>query len=174
MLRLRRDSANRLASTKGEKNVPVHVIFEDGSELARSGKLLFSDLSVDPTSGQVTLRAEVPNPDGFLLPGQYVRVRLSQTEVPNGILLPQQAVKRTGQGDSVIVVEADGKPTPRPVKVGSAQGNQWIVLDGLKAGEQVVVDGFQKMAAPGAPVKPVPWKKDAAAPAAAGPAAAGK
>lgn len=168
VLQLRRASAGKQVSTSGEKSVPVRVLMEDGSELPHSGKLLFSDLSVDPTSGQVTLRAEVPNPDGMLMPGQYVRVRLSQSEVPNGILLPQQAVKRTGQGDSVIVVDAEGNPTPRPVKVGAAQGNQWIVLDGLKAGEQVVVDGFQKMSVPGAPVKPVPWKKDAAADAAAG------
>jgi membrane fusion protein (multidrug efflux system) len=138
--------------------VPVRVVMEDGNELPKSGKLLFSDISVDPTSGQILLRAEVPNQEGLLLPGQYVRVRLSQAELPSAILLPQQAVTRTGQGDTVTVVGADGKPAPRPVKVGAAQGNQWVVLEGLKPGEQVVVDGFQKMMAPGAPVKPVPWK----------------
>jgi membrane fusion protein (multidrug efflux system) len=177
VLQLRRSSASQQVRTNGEKSVPVRVVLEDGSEMPRSGKLLFSDLTVDPTSGQITLRAEVPNPDGLLMPGQYVRVRLSQAEVPDGILLPQQAVKRTDQGDSVIVVDAEGKPAPRPVKVGAAQGNQWIVLEGLKAGEQVVVDGFQKMMVPGAPVKPVPWKKEGAAPpapAAAAPAAGGK
>jgi membrane fusion protein (multidrug efflux system) len=94
-------------------------------------------------------------------------VRLSQAELPSGILLPQQAVTRTNQGDTVLVVGADGKPGPRPVKVGSAQGNQWVVMDGLKPGEQVIVDGFQKMMVPGAPVKTVPWKAGAApAPAA--------
>ena len=167
VLRMRQASvANQTPANngQGQQAVPVRVVLEDGSELPRSGKLLFSDLTVDPTSGQITLRAEVPNPNGFLLPGQYVRVRLSQSEVPDGILLPQQAVRRTGQGDSVIVVNGEGKPAPRPVKVGAAQGNQWVVLEGLKAGEQVVVDGFQKMMVPGAPVKPVPWKKDAAAP----------
>jgi membrane fusion protein (multidrug efflux system) len=174
VLRLRRAATAKQAPANGDKAVPVRVVLEDGSELPRNGKLLFSDLSVDPTTGQVTLRAEVPNPDGLLLPGQYVRVRLSQSEVPDGILLPQQAVRRTDKGDSVIVVDADGKPAPRPVKVGAAQGNQWIVLEGLKAGEQVVVDGFQKMMVPGAPVKPVPWKKDATASAAAAPAAGGK
>jgi membrane fusion protein (multidrug efflux system) len=171
LLQLRRASGIKQVSAGAEKAVPVHIVLEDGSELERSGKLLFSDLSVDPTTGQITLRAEVPNPDGLLLPGQYVRVRLSQAQVPDGILLPQQAVKRTNKGDSVIVVDAEGKPAPRQVKIGSAQGNQWIVLEGLKAGEQVVVDGFQKMTVPGAPVKPVPWNKDAAAPSA--PAAAG-
>lgn len=174
LLQLRRASGIKPVRAGGEKAVPVRIVMEDGSELERSGKLLFSDLTVDPTSGQITLRAEVPNQEGLLLPGQYVRVRLSQAVVPDGILLPQQAVKRTGQGDSVIVVGADGKPSPRPVKVGSAQDNQWVVLEGLKAGEQVVVDGFQKMMVPGAPVKPVPWKKDAPAPAKTDTAVGGK
>ena len=151
--------------------VPVTVLLDDGSELPRKGKLLFSDVSVDPTSGQVTLRAEVPNPDNLLLPGQYVRVRMSQAELPSAVLVPQQAVTRGGTGDTVIVVGADGKPGPRPVKVGSQQNGSWIILDGLKEGEQVVVDGFQKMQAPGAPVKPVPWQP-APAPVVAGAAAA--
>jgi membrane fusion protein, multidrug efflux system len=151
--------------------VPVTVLLDDGSELPRKGKLLFSDVSVDPTSGQITLRAEVPNPDNLLLPGQYVRVRISQAELPSAVLIPQQAVTRGSSGDTVIVVGADGKPAPRPVKVGSLQNGNWIILDGLKEGEQVVVDGFQKMQAPGAPVKPVPWKA-AAAPAVAGAASA--
>jgi membrane fusion protein, multidrug efflux system len=119
---------------------------------------------VDATSGQITLRAEVPNTDGLLLPGQYVRVRLSQTELPSGMLVPQQAVTRTNQGDTVLVVGEGGKPGPRPVKIGgSSINNQWVILDGLKEGEQVIVDGFQKMMVPGAPVKPVPWKPAAAA-----------
>jgi membrane fusion protein (multidrug efflux system) len=156
--------------------LPVTVILDDGSELPRKGKLLFSDVTVDPTSGQVALRAEVPNQDGLLLPGQYVRVRLSQAELPAAIVVPQQAVTRGTQGDTVIVVGADGKPAPRPVKIGSQQGANWIVLDGLKPGEQVVVDGFQKMMVPGAPVKAVPWTATAAAPApaAAAPAASVK
>ncbi|MES2153206.1 MAG: efflux RND transporter periplasmic adaptor subunit [Pseudomonadota bacterium] len=145
------------AKLRGERALPVAVLLDDGSELARKGKLLFSDLSVDPSSGQVALRAEVENPDGALLPGQYVRVRLAQAELPSAILVPQQAVTRASQGDSVIVVGADGKPAPRPVRIGAQQGSNWIVMDGLKAGEQVIVDGFQKMMAPGAPVKPVPW-----------------
>src|SRR6185369_6447860 len=139
----------------------VRVVLEDGSEYAQPGRLLFSDLTVDPTSGQITLRAEVPNPDGVLLPGMYVRVRLEEAQANNAIVLPQQAVQRSSQGDSVMVVGADGKVAPRPVKVGSAQGNQWIVLEGLKSGEMVMVDGFQKLRGP-APVKPVPWHPGAA------------
>lgn len=156
----------------GNGAVPVTVLLDDGSELPQKGKLLFSDVTVDPTSGQVTLRALVPNPDNSLLPGQYVRVRLSQAELPAGILVPQQAVTRGTQGDTVIVVGANGKPAPRPVKIGSQHAGNWIVLDGLKEGEKVVVDGFQKMMVPGAPVKPVPFQAPAArAAAAAAPAA---
>jgi membrane fusion protein (multidrug efflux system) len=171
--RLRKNAGAKASANGG---VPVTVLLEDGSELPRKGKLLFSDVSVDPSSGQVALRAEVPNQDGLLLPGQYVRVRLSQAELPAAIVVPQQAVTRGTQGDTVIVVGADGKPAPRPVKIGSQQGANWIVLDGLKTGEQVVVDGFQKMMVPGAPVKAVPWTASAAAPAAvaAAPAASAK
>nr|WP_315488921.1 efflux RND transporter periplasmic adaptor subunit [uncultured Rhodoferax sp.] len=163
VLRLRKAIAAKQVRSAGDGSVPVRVVLEDGSELPQKGKLLFTDLTVDATSGQITLRAEVPNPDGMLLPGQYVRVRLSQAEIPAGMLLPQQAVTRSNQGDTVLVVGADNKPTPRPVKIGNAQGNQWVVLDGLKPGEQVIVDGFQKMMVPGAPVKTVPWKAGAAA-----------
>ncbi|HUG23632.1 efflux RND transporter periplasmic adaptor subunit [Piscinibacter sp.] len=149
----------------------VRVLLDDGSEYAHAAKLLFTDLAVDPTSGQVTLRAEVPNPEGLLLPGMYVRVRIEQAQLANAILLPQQAVTRTPQGDTVMVVGADNKPVSRAVKVGRAQQGQWVVEDGLKAGEQVIVDGFQKMR-PGAPVAPVPWRADGSAAAASAPASA--
>jgi membrane fusion protein (multidrug efflux system) len=154
----------------GAEAASVRVVLEDGSEYARPGRLLFSDLTVDATTGQITLRAEVPNPGGQLLPGLYVRVRLEQAQASNAVTLPQQAVTRTAQGDTVMVVGADGKVSPRPIKIGSAQGNQWVVLDGLKTGEQVMVDGFQKLRG-NAPVKAVPWKSAASA-AAAAPAAA--
>ncbi|MCV2364191.1 efflux RND transporter periplasmic adaptor subunit [Paucibacter sp. DJ1R-11] len=171
---LRRALAGGKLRAAGAQAAQVRIVLDDGSELAKPGRLLFTDLSVDAASGQVSLRAEVPNAEGQLLPGQYVRVRLSQGELPAGILLPQQAVKRSNQGDSVLVVGAGNKPEPRIVKVGSAQGNQWVVLDGLKPGEQVIVDGFQKMFVPGAPVTPVPWSAaSASAPAApAAPASA--
>ena len=171
VLRLRKAIASKQLRSAGDGSVPVRIVLEDGTELPKPGKLLFSDLTVDATSGQITLRAEVANPDGLLLPGQYVRVRLSQAELPSGVLLPQQAVTRTNQGDTVLVVGADGKPGPRPVKVGNAQDSQWVILDGLKPGDQVIVDGFQKMMVPGAPVKAVPWKGAGAAADAAAPAA---
>jgi membrane fusion protein (multidrug efflux system) len=153
-------AAGRLQAV--DRSVPVRILLDDGTELGQSGKLLFSDLSVDPTSGQVSLRAEVPNPQGQLLPGMYVRGRIAQVQVDQAMLLPQQAVTRSPQGDTVMVVGSDGKPAPRPVKLGGAQGNDWVVLEGLKPGEQVIVDGFQKMR-PGAPVKPVPWSPPGAA-----------
>ncbi len=139
-----------------EQSTQVRVVLDDGSEYPLSGKLLFSDLTVDATSGQVSLRAEIPNPQAALLPGMYVRVRLAQAQVSGGLLLPQQAVTRGTTGDVVMVVDAQGMVAPRPVKLGGAMGNQWVVLSGLKAGERVVVEGFQKMR-PKAPVKPVPW-----------------
>jgi membrane fusion protein, multidrug efflux system len=156
----------RLKRAAGTEGAFVRVVLEDGTDYPMPGRLLFSDLTVDPTSGQITLRAEVPNPGGALLPGLYVRVRLEQAKAGNAVLLPQQAVTRSGQGDTVMVVDKEGKVTPRPVKVGTEQAGNWVILDGLKAGEMVVVEGFQKMR-PGAPVKPVPWTPPGAAAAAA-------
>jgi membrane fusion protein (multidrug efflux system) len=160
--RLRRAVADGKLQALGGDRVPVTVVLDDGSALPQKGVLLFSDLSVDATTGQVTLRAEVPNPQRTLLPGMYVRGRLAQAELPQALLVPQQAVTRASDGDSVLVVGADNKPAPRTVKLGSAEDGQWIVLEGLKAGERVVVDGFQKMR-PGSPVTPVPWQAASAA-----------
>jgi membrane fusion protein (multidrug efflux system) len=186
VLRLRRAmAANQVRKVGNGAAGEVRIVLDDGSELARPGRLLFSDLSVDPTSGQVTLRAEVPNAEGLLLPGQYVRVRLAQAELPAAMVVPQQAVTRGNQGDTVLVVGTDNKPQSRTIKLGAALGNDWIVLEGLAPGERVIVEGFQKMMVPGAPVTPVPWVPRAAsgvnggpsggasgvAPAAAAPAA---
>ena len=177
VMKLRRALADgQLQRAGGSEAAIVRVVLEDGSEYALPGKLLFSDLTVDASTGQITLRAEVPNPKGELLPGLYVRVRLEQAQVANAISLPQQAVTRTQQGDKITVVGADGKLSQRTVKVGAARNNQWVVLEGLKEGEQVMVDGFQKlqMMPPGTPVKAVPWQApgSAAASAANPPAAA--
>jgi len=166
VLRLRAAIANgQLKSAGGSESAQVRIVLEDGSVYPVTGKLLFSDLSVDPSSGQITLRAEIPNPKGVLLPGMYVRAQIQQAEVAGAILLPQQAVLRTGQGDTVKVVAEDGMVSTRPVKVSTGKNGQWVVLDGLKDGEMVVVDGFQKMQGK-APVKPVPWTPGGAAPAA--------
>lgn len=169
VMKLRRAlEAGQLKRASGAQAASVRVLMEDGSEYAHSGKLLFSDLTVDASTGQITLRAEVPNPKGELLPGLYVRVQLEQAQVGNAITLPQQAVTRTQQGDKVMVVDAQGQLSPRMVKIGTARNQQWVVLEGLKAGDQVMVDGFQKlqMMPPGAPVKAVPWQAPGSAPVA--------
>ncbi len=172
VLQLRRAlEQGRLKRAAGTQGAQVRVVLEDGTDYPQPGRLLFSDLSVDPTSGQITLRAEVPNPKGLLLPGLYVRVRLEQAKAGNAVLLPQQAVTRSAQGDTVMVVTPDGKVNPRTVKVGDSQGGQWVILSGLNPGEQVMVDGFQKLR-PNQPVKPVPWQKSAGTPAAHASAAA--
>ena len=174
VMKLRRAlEQGRLQRAAGREGALVKIVLEDGTEYPQPGRLLFSDLTVDATSGQITLRAEVPNANGALLPGLYVRVRLEQAKAGNAVLLPQQAVTRSGQGDTVMVVDKDGKVSPRNIKVGNEQGGQWVVLEGLKAGEQVIVDGFQKLR-PNAPVKPVPWSAAGApaAPAASSPASA--
>ena len=154
--------SGQLKRAGGADAASVRILLEDGTEYASPGRLLFSDLTVDATTGQIMLRAEVPNPGGQLLPGLYVRVRLEQAQATNAITLPQQAVMRTAQGDTVMVVAPDGKVAPRTIKIGSAKGTQWVVLDGLKTGEQVMVDGFQKLQG-GAPVKAVPWQPVGAA-----------
>jgi membrane fusion protein, multidrug efflux system len=157
----------------GAQAASLQVVMEDGSVYEQPGRLLFTDLTVDAATGQVMLRAEVPNPKGTLLPGLYVRVRLEQATAGNAITLPQQAVTRSAQGDKVSVVGADGKVVSRTVKVGGEQGGRWVIVDGLQAGEQVMVDGFQKlqMMPPGTPVKAVPWQAPGSAPAAKAPAA---
>lgn len=167
VFQLRRAMENGQLKRAGSEAASVKLVLSDGTEYAQPGKLLFTDLSVDATTGQVTLRAEVPNPKGELLPGLYLRVRIEQAQASNAITLPQQAVTRTQQGDTISVVGDDGKISQRTIKVSAAQNNRWVVLEGLKAGEKVMVDGFQKlqMMPPGTPVKPVPWQAPGAAPA---------
>ena len=172
VLRLRAAIASGQLKTAGDKaSAAVRIVLDDGSVYPLPARLLFSDLSVDPSSGQITLRAEVPNPKGVLLPGMYVRARLEQAAVSAAMLLPQQAVQRNSQGDTVKVVAADGSVNTRAVKVGSAKDEQWVVLEGLQPGEQVIVDGFQKLQGM-ARAKPVPWSPIGAVAAPAAPASA--
>ncbi|HSI59200.1 MAG TPA: efflux RND transporter periplasmic adaptor subunit [Ideonella sp.] len=170
-LRLKRAMEAGKLQSSGDSQ--IKVVLDDGTEYPLPGKLLFTDLTVDATSGQVTLRAELPNPKGELLPGLYVRVRLSQARSAGAILVPQQAVTRGTSGDTVLVVGADKTPQSRPVQLGGSRDGQWVVLGGLKAGEQVVVDGFQKIQ-PKSPVTPVPWAPPAAASATAPASAASR
>ena len=115
------------------------VVLEDGTEYAHPGKLLFSDLTVDSTSGQVTLRAELPNPGGRLLPGQFVRAQIVTGE-QDAFLVPQAAVQSGDAGRFVWVMGADGKAAPKPVQAGPWLGADWVIRSGLAAGEQVAAD----------------------------------
>ncbi len=182
-LRLRRAfEGGQLKRASSGAAAELQVLLDDGSTYPLPAKLLFADPTVDAATGQVTLRAELPNPKGELLPGLFVKVRLVQATSQNAVRLPQQAVTRAAGGDSVLVVGADNKPLPRKITVGASLGSDWVVLGGLQAGDRVVVDGFQKLAmgAPGGPVNPVPWTPPgkggpagASGPAGDGPAGAG-
>ena len=167
LLGLRRDiEAGRYQGVAGQ-TLPVRLLLEDGSPYPHEGKLAFSGLLVNPGTGGVTLRASVPNPDGLLMPGMYVRAQLPVGVQPQALLLPQQAVVRDPSGRAnVWVVGEDNKVQRRPVTLGQAIGNHWLLEDGLKAGERVVVDGLQRVR-PGIAVKPVAAGQGAAAKASA-------
>lgn len=154
--RLRRAFRDEALERSAEGAVTVTILRDDGSEHPHPGTLLFTDVTVDPSTGAVSLRALVPNPDLDLLPGELVRARLVQAVAQDAITVPQQAVNRSATGATVLVVGEDGLAALRPVQVGSAVGESWLVTEGLKPGERVVVDGFQRVR-PGAPVTPTPW-----------------
>lgn len=150
--------SGKLTRAGGGEAARAQVLLENGQAYGQPARLLFTDLTVDPATGQVSLRAEVPNPGGLLLPGMYVRVRLEQAQVDNAILLPQQAVTRGSRADTVMVVAPDGSVAPRPIKISGQQGSQWVVTEGLKPGEQVLVEGAMKLMTGAKVVKPVPWE----------------
>ncbi len=135
----------------------VRLVLDDGSVYPISGKLLFSEAKVDAHTGQVTLRGEFPNPKRELLPGMYVRVLIEQGIDTDAIAVPQQAIQRNGGGGSeVFLVKNDNHVAAQAVRIGSMQDGQWFVTDGLKAGDKVVVEGFQKFVA-GDKVRPQAW-----------------
>lgn len=137
--------------------VSVRVVLDSGEIYPLEGRLLFSDSRVDPTTGQVTLRAQFPNPDYILLPGMYVRVQITQGVDPDGLAVPTQAVRRNdGGGSQLFVVRSDDHVAIAPVRVGRALGDRWQVLEGVKPGDRVVVEGFDKFV-PGDAVMPMPW-----------------
>ncbi|MGN6660731.1 MAG: efflux RND transporter periplasmic adaptor subunit [Achromobacter mucicolens] len=159
---LRRAFASGRLQQVGKDAARATVVLEDGSEYEHPGKLLFTGITVDPTTGQVNLRAEVPNPDGILLPGMYVRVRLEQGFDDVALMVPQQALQRTADGKQSLMLVRDNKVAQAPVTTGGVYQNNWLVTSGLKAGDVVVVEGFQKIR-PGAKFTGAPWQ--AAAPA---------
>ena len=135
----------------------VELVFDGGKTYSRRGKLLFSNANVDPNTGQVTLRAEFPNPDGDLLPGMYVRIRIEQAVQKSGITIPQRAVTRDTEGNAqIFAVASDQTAQVRKITLGASIGSEWIVLSGLKDGETIVVDGIQKVT-PGGKLVAEPW-----------------
>lgn len=160
----------KMASVNG--GVAVSVKLENGMEYPHKGRLLFADPTVDAETGQVTLRAEVPNPDNVLLPGLYVRVSLPQGNVAGAFVVPQQAVTR-GQKDTVMIVNPQGGMEPREVVVSGQEGANWIITAGLKAGDKVIVDGMSIAGMTGAKkVTPKEWAAPADQAASAGQTAA--
>lgn len=130
----------------GGKDARVQIILEDGSSYAQQGKMQFADVTVDETTGSFLLRALVPNSSGVLMPGMYVRAMINEGTLNAAILVPQQAVTRTPTGDaSSLVVESDGKVALRTIKVARTLGDQWLVAEGLNAGDRVIVEGVQKV-----------------------------
>ncbi|AZD08806.1 RND efflux system, membrane fusion protein [Pseudomonas chlororaphis] len=128
----------------GQDQAKATLIQDDGSLYPLPGKLLFADLSVDPSTGQIILRSEFPNPDLDLLPGSFIRVRLEQAVNRQGISVPQRAIQRDSAGIAqVLLVDAEQRVVQRPVQLGAVQQDRWIVSDGLKAGDRIVVEGLQ-------------------------------
>jgi membrane fusion protein (multidrug efflux system) len=151
-LRLNSESgAGRLELPKGGK-FEVSVKLADGTVYGQTGKLNFSDVRVSGATGTSETRAEIPNPNGALRPGQFVRVTLKGAVRPNAAVVPQRAVLEGPQGKFVYVVN-EGKAEPRPVQVGDWIGDEWIIQSGLKAGDKVIVDGMARIFMPGAPVQ---------------------
>ena len=149
-------SSAELLNLQRDVAVPVKLLLSDGSAYAHAGKLAFTDLNVDANTGSVTIRAEFPNPDRQLLPGMFVRALLGSAVRNNALLVPQQGVTRKANGEaSVWVVKADHSLEKRTVQATQAIGSKWLVESGLQAGEQVVVDGLQKIK-PDTKVKAVP------------------
>jgi membrane fusion protein (multidrug efflux system) len=134
------------------RNFEVELRLADGSLYARKGKLDFADVRISPATGTREARAEIPNPDGVLRPGQFVRVILRGATRPNAVTVPQRAVLQGPQGKFVYVVDEKGTAQPRPVDAGQWSGDNWIISAGLQGGERVIVDGVMKIG-PGAPVK---------------------
>lgn len=141
----------------------VKALLDDGSVYGETGRLLFSGVSVDPGTGQISLRAEFPNPEHLLLPGMFVRVRIDQGVDEKALLIPAQAVQYSSSGATSVMVVKDGVVATTPVKVGANYGERIMVTEGLEPGTQVIVEGFQKIG-PGAPVNPVPWKNQQSTP----------
>jgi membrane fusion protein (multidrug efflux system) len=155
VLRLRRAMEKGTLAPPGQANITL--ILEDGTTYPQSGKLLFADIAVDPTTGMITLRAEIPNPDKMLMPGMFARGQIVEGVLTNAITIPQRTITRGVSGaSSVLVVNDQNVVELRNIETERAVGTKVVVSRGLKVGERVLVEGSQK-APPGAVVKPVPF-----------------
>lgn len=155
VLRLRRELESGKLQSAGKGQAKVALVTEDGKEYGSPGALQFADVTVDPGTGSISLRAIFPNPRGELLPGMYVRARLPQGVSPQALLIPQRAVTRDNKGDPTALVVVGGKVEIRQLVADRAVGDAWLVTSGVQAGDQVIVEGLQKVR-PGAPVTAVP------------------
>jgi membrane fusion protein (multidrug efflux system) len=156
LLRLERAIQGGQARKDAPLSAKVKLVLEDGSTYPLEGKLQFTDVTVDPSSGAVTIRAVFPNPQGMLLPGMFVRAVINQAVAPNAILVPQQAVSRDPKGGAtVLVVNGQNKAELRPIEIGQAVGANWLATKGLQPGDKVIVEGLQRLR-DGAAVRPVP------------------
>ncbi len=165
-------SESEAAQVRQGRGRQVRLLGPDGMPTRESGKLDFAASTVDPRLGTVQMRAEIANPGGAWLPGQFVRVQITTGE-QDAFLVPQAAVMSSDQGRSVWLMGADGKAQPRPVVAGPWQGKDWVIRSGLQAGDKVIVDNVLKLR-PGAPVRPAAASAAAGAPAAAPASAASK
>ena len=164
LMAIRRDIASGKLQIPPVGRVEAQLVLEDGTPYPVVGHLDFLDLSIDEATGTAALRAEFPNPSDALLPGQFVRARIKAGFRPNGILIPQRAVKLSADAATVMILDAKNIVTIRPVKLGTMQQGQWAILDGLKPGERVIVDGLQKVQ-PGQPARVAGTAAPRAAPA---------
>jgi multidrug efflux system membrane fusion protein len=155
VLALQRALKKGQAAALSGQDIGVQVILSDGVAYERPGRLLFSDLTVDRATDNVSMRAVLPNPDGLLLPGMYVRVKLSHAVQQGAVTVPKGALQRDRQGASVFVVQADNTLAAQPVAAQTLAGDQWLVTGGLSGGERVAIPGMQTLET-GMAVKPIP------------------
>lgn len=158
LLRLQQRLADGRLTRNGSEQATTRLILEDGSNYPHAGELKFREVSVDPTTGSFALRMVFPNPEGVLLPGMFVRAVIEEGVNETAILVPQQAVSRDSKGEPFVLIVADGnKVAQRMIVIDRAIGNKWLVASGLNPGDQLIVEGLQKVR-PGASVTTVAFK----------------
>jgi membrane fusion protein (multidrug efflux system) len=168
VMRLRRSLESGQLTQNGAASAKVALILEDGTQYGETGTLQFADVSVDPSTGSISLRAVVPNPKSELLPGMFVRAKIEEGTDPNAVLVPQRAVARDQNGrPTALVVLADNKVERRTLETDRVIGDSWLVTKGVGPGDRVIVEGLQKVR-PGATVVPGPVAAVAEAPAGGG------